>query len=83
MTATPGRDRQRARRARMYAAGYHYVKGVLTEGPRTGPRPVPEHGTAARYKSKSHPCRCDLCRAAGTADHNAWRARQRARQQQQ
>ena len=42
--------------------------------PARKPRPVPEHGTSARY---ARGCRCDDCRAARAAQNRACRARQR------
>lgn len=29
--------------------------------------PVPEHGTTNRYRHKSHPCRCGLCKEANAS----------------
>jgi hypothetical protein len=33
----------------------------------------PEHGTIRRYKSKSAPCRCDLCKRANAQSNARWR----------
>lgn len=41
-------------------------------------RPAPDHGTEARYASKTYGCRCELCRAANAAGA---RARKLRRQQ--
>ena len=38
-------------------------------------RPIPPHGTNARYQSKAAPCRCPSCRAAHALD---WRKRRHA-----
>lgn len=39
------------------------------------PRHVPDHGTRARYVSRSVPCRCERCRAANTRYIAVYRAR--------
>lgn len=36
-----------------------------------------EHGTRARYDSRTRPCRCDSCRAAKAAHMRDWRRRLR------
>jgi len=38
-------------------------------------RPIPEHGTLSRYKSKIHGCKCDACRKAN-AEHKAYKVAQ-------
>ena len=48
------------------------------DGPRTALDPnatvyaVPHHGTTLAYNEG---CRCELCRAANTKSHSAWKAR--------
>jgi hypothetical protein len=39
----------------------HHLEKTLAQ------RPIPEHGTLSRYKSKVHGCRCDPCRKANAA----------------
>jgi hypothetical protein len=60
----------------MYDAGYHYHHGRLIRAPRHV-YPEPDHGTAARYRSRRYTCRCDACRAAIAAYMRAYRAGRR------
>ena len=39
----------------------------------TAARPIPDHGTRARYVSKAQPCRCTACRAAHREYHARYR----------
>lgn len=72
---TASAARQRQYRARLYAAGRHYVNGRLVDTPRVqrAPHQEPPHGTRARYIWRDDPCHCDLCRTANTEHARRWR----------
>lgn len=69
-----GADRSRAYRQRKLAAGYRLLHGRLTTEPSTRIKGPPPHGTARRYNSYTHKCRCTECTDAVLAYNAAWRA---------
>jgi transposase len=46
-------------RSALHDIGLHYVR----------PRPIPEHGTIERYRSRKHGCKCAECRRANRERH--------------
>ena len=48
-----------------YANAHSLRDALLRLGlPSLSEKTIPEHGTTARYTSRSHPCRCDECKRA-------------------
>jgi AraC-like DNA-binding protein len=55
----------------------HTLRGAFHRlGLHRSEKPLPEHGTYARYASKKDPCRCDLCMEAGREQRNKRRGRE-------